>query len=140
MLMAASLIPHSSVYAADTAVVADNAHQVPMVSGGIGEDEENRLSALQKQYNLKLLFTATNGEYLADVSVHVQDTKGNTIVDTVSGGPILLITLPPGSYKVKASEGGQIKEQHVSVAATGKNLKAYQFRFNAPDQDVNTNG
>jgi hypothetical protein len=73
------------------------------------------IAAVQQRYSLKLVFAQTNGEYLADVGVQVSDIKGNTVVETSSAGPVLLINLMPGSYTVRASLNGETKTQHIVV-------------------------
>jgi hypothetical protein len=81
------------------------------VAGGIGKEQSEALKLVAKDYDLMLTFATRGGKYLADVDVQIEDMKGNTLVDTVSDGPLFLADLPAGRYKVTAAEDGisQIK-------------------------------
>lgn len=103
-----------------------------IVSGGIGEDELAHIQSIQKQYDLKLLITEKNGTFISDVAVHIEDLKGNTIVDTTTEGPILLAKLPTGKYKVRAQRNEEVKETKVSV--TKGKLHAIMFGFSNTDE------
>ena len=46
---------------------------VTYVTGGAGTEAVDRLRAMEKDFNLKLVFALNNGEYLADVDVSVVD-------------------------------------------------------------------
>jgi len=113
-----SLLSSAPLYA--TEIQAEHT-PVQMISGGIGDAEMKNITAVQKQYSLKLIFTEADGEYLADIGVLIRDTKGNTVVDTTSGGPILLMKLTPGSYTLSSSVTGETKTQHIKVHGTGLN-------------------
>ena len=82
----------------------------PYVSGGVGSDERAALEERGKAFNLKLAFAEQRGPYLADVNVMIVDGKGAEILSLASAGPWFYIHLPPGSYNVKATYGGQTKE------------------------------
>jgi len=70
------------------------AQNVKFVSGGVSDDSAERMAALGKEFNLKLLFAAKDGHYLADVAVSISDAGNRKILDTVSEGPFLLAQLP----------------------------------------------
>ncbi len=148
-LLAATVMFASPVLAADEndgdgdLTIADNAQAnaamprttVPFISGGVGEDEMARIRSLQDQYDLKLLITEKNGVFLSDVHVSIEDRKGNTILETDTQGPVLLINLPDGKYTVKATRhDGETKITHVTVKQ-GK-LHAYQVAFSSTDERV----
>jgi len=109
---------------------------VPLYSGGIGDDEIAYIHSVQNQYNTKFLFTESNGEYLADLPVNIRDGKGETVVSTVTNGPILLVNLPAGSYTVSATDAGVSREQKVTVST--HKLQTVQFRF--PGHDLGSEG
>src|SRR5687768_12563690 len=54
---------------------------VEYVSGGIGENAQQQLNERAKDFNLKLVFTLNEGNYIADVNVAVKDAKGRTVVE-----------------------------------------------------------
>jgi len=92
---------------------------VNYVSGGVGLDESTAFKAAAKDYSLALLFAQGQGEYLANVSVTIKDKAGNTVLDTVSDGPMLLATLPPGNYRISAEIGGSVQTRSVHVGGKG---------------------
>jgi hypothetical protein len=101
---------------------------VAFVSGGIGETEQQQLLAHQNDYNLKLVFTLTEGNYLADVGVAVKDKSGKTVIENVADGPFFLARLPAGQYSVAATYEGKTVARKVSV---GSGLHTEQFRWAA---------
>lgn len=104
---------------------------IPVISGGIGE-ELDYLKSIQHHYNLKLLITESNGIFLSDVEVHIEDKQGNEVADLVAEGPIVLAKLPAGSYKIKATRHeDEVREIKVFVKA-GK-LNAYSVAFHNTD-------
>lgn len=95
-------------------------HGITWISGGIGSDESLALKAQASHFPMSLVFSAgKNDEYLADVHVTVRDHAGKTVLDTVSGGPLMLIRLPAGKYAVSAMKDGQKLERKADVAAKG---------------------
>ncbi len=102
---------------AQTASPADA--PVPFASGGVGDTDLARITALEPDYRLKLVFTAIEGNYLADVGVKVTDGKGQAVIAAVSEGPIFLARLPAGSYHVAAAYEGTTMTRKVSVPASG---------------------
>jgi hypothetical protein len=72
------------------------------MTSGVGADEIDRLKAREKDFNLKLVFTLVEGNYVSDVAVVVKDKTGNPVLVLFSPGPLVLAKLPPGSYVVEA--------------------------------------
>lgn len=106
---------------------------VPYLSGGVGDDSVERIQARAKDFNLKLLFTFVEGNYLADVGVTIRDSGGKTLVDQVSDGPFFLAKLPAGSYTVAVTNNGKTQTRKVHVGAKG--LHSEQFRWAAGPED-----
>ena len=46
---------------------------IPYLSGGVGLDEREALNQMSRDYDLKLSFAVTGGNYLGDVAVEVRD-------------------------------------------------------------------
>jgi hypothetical protein len=88
---------------------------VPVISGGVGEDSLARLQAREKEFNLKLVFTLVEGNYLADVGVTVSDAAGKTLAQHVTDGPIFMARLPAGTYLVTARYNGNAQTRKVSL-------------------------
>ena len=99
---------------------------VSFASGGIGIDSEQQLKAREKEFNLKLVFTLVEGNYLADVGVSIKNAAGKTLVEHVADGPFFLAKLPAGTYTVATNYEGKSQTRKVSV---GAGLKTEYFRW-----------
>ena len=88
---------------------------IPYVSGGVGAEERDLLHPLGQEYNVKLIFAAQEGNYVADVSIAIVDGRGRKVLDAVSEGPWFYTQLPPGTYSVMAQVGGQTQQRTVQV-------------------------
>ena len=102
-------------------------NNVSFVSGGVGVDSEERLKAREKEFNLKLVFTLVEGNYLADIQVSLKDASGKTLVEDVADGPFFMAKLPAGAYSVTVGNNGQIQTRKVSVRVGG--LRTEYFRW-----------
>ena len=100
---------------------------VPVVSGGVGEDSLAQLKAREKEFNLKLVLTLAEGNYLADVDVTVSDAQGRALVQHVTDGPIFMARLPAGTYLVSASYNNA--RQTRKVALRGDRLHVEYLRW-----------
>ena len=111
------------------------AQNVKFVSGGVSDDSAERMAALGKEFNLKLLFAAKDGHYLADVAVSISDTGNRKILDTISEGPFLLAQLPPGRYAITATYAGAAQTRSTTVAAAWR--RELIFRWQEPAESTN---
>lgn len=87
------------------------------LSGGVGLDEAQAVESAAADYSLMLTFAIQkSGDYLAYVNVKIADKSGETVLDTVADGPMLLVQLPPGQYKISAVSNDRqvIKTVHIS--------------------------
>jgi hypothetical protein len=110
---------------ADEIVMASSG--VTYVTGGAGTEAVDRLRAMERDFNLKLVFALSNGEYLADVDVSVVDAANHVVLDTSAEGPLLLAKLPAGSYHVNANYRGSVEHRAVAVGAAS--LRTVDFRW-----------
>ena len=113
-------IAYLSPAAADGRVEEKSQGSVRYATGGIGADEVAAFKAAAPQYPLELLFAqkaSPNDVYLADVKVIVKSASGQVLLDTVSGGPFLLVRLPAGKYRIEADSDGVVKQQAVELKA-----------------------
>lgn len=107
---------------------------VSFVSGGVGVASEQRLNAMEGRFNLKLVFTLTEGNYLADVGVVLKNAAGKNVVEHVAEGPIFLAKLPAGTYSVSTSYNGKTQSRTVKI---GERLRTEYFRWPAtPEADL----
>jgi hypothetical protein len=101
---------------------------VEHVSGGVGADELARLTSQEHRYNLKLVFTLNEGNYLADVNVVLTDARGRRLLEHLAPGPLLLARVPPGRYTVSATYEGKTVTREVRV---GERLHTVYLRWPA---------
>jgi len=100
---------------------------VSFISGGIGIDSQEQLKAREKEFNLKLVFTLTEGNYVSDVGVTIRNAAGKTMVEHVADGPFLMAKLPAGAYSVTAAYDGKTQTRKVSLRAD--RLRTEYFRW-----------
>jgi hypothetical protein len=106
------------------------AQNVKFVSGGVSDDSAERMAALGKEFNLKLLFAARDGHYLADVAVSISGAGNRKVLDTVSEGPFLFAQLSPGKYVINATYAGTAQTRSTAIVATGR--RELIFRWEEP--------
>lgn len=104
---------------------------VPYISGGVGSEGLEEITAHEKEYNLKVIFAGKGGAFLSDIDLKIMDSKKKTVTSLVTEGPVLLVKLAAGHYTLQATLDGKTVAQKVSVTAKG--LKTLYVRF--PDAE-----
>lgn len=108
---------------------------VEYVSGGIGIDESTAFKEAMSRFPLSMTFDQRApgqgpGDYVADVKVSITDgAGGKSVLDTTAQGPYLLVRLPDGKYRVKATYQGRTQTREVTIA--GK--KPVRLGFSWPE-------
>lgn len=108
---------------------------VNYTSGGIGIDSQEQLNARAREFNLKLIFTLNEGNYIADVDVILTDAKGRKVVEHTADGPFFMARLPAGQYNVAATYGGKTVTRKISVGGSGLRTEYFRWPSN-PATDV----
>lgn len=85
------------------------------ISGGIGEEGRAELEAVQKNYDLKVVFAGEGGIFLDDIHAVITDAAKNTVLVIDPEGPILLVNLKPGKYVVTGEAQGIVQKANVSI-------------------------
>ncbi|WP_433704770.1 carboxypeptidase regulatory-like domain-containing protein [Paraburkholderia sacchari] len=104
---------------AQTHIAPVTRNGIEYVSGGIGADEVHAIQALAPQYNLRITFALTGGEYLSDVTVTLKSERGVELLKARTHGPLIFFRVPPGRYRVAAQAGHVIEHRWVRVPAKG---------------------
>lgn len=91
--------------------------EITFVTGGFGQEESCAMKAAARNYDLMLTFAERDGSYVADVNVQIIDSRGRTVLQTVSG-PLLLVNLPAGKYRIAADYDGATRWRTVSVGGS----------------------
>jgi hypothetical protein len=97
---------------------------VSFLTGGVGAEEATALRRMKSDYPLALTFIEREGGrdyYTAMVDVDIRGADGARVLCIERVGPLLLVRLPAGDYRVAARlmNGAELTRE-VSVA-TGKN-------------------
>lgn len=88
---------------------------ISYMSGGIGVTEQEYMVERQDEFNLKLVFTLNEGNYVADVKVQLKDHAGKVLLEHSAPGPFFMAKLPTGRYTVSATYEGKTVEREVQV-------------------------
>ena len=97
------------------ALIVKQQGDVRYVSGGVSDEEQQAIKDLGEDFDLKLTFSTEEGKYLSDVNVLIKDAQDNTVLETVTDGPLLYTNLTPGTYTVEASGFGQQFQKQAQV-------------------------
>lgn len=109
---------------------------VEYVTGGVGLDESTALKAAARQWPLALQFAVTGGgsaQYASDIGVVMRGADGRTVLEAVSGGPFLLVRVPPGRYAVEATRNGQTQRRQLTVRQGASTGAMFGWRVDAVD-------
>jgi hypothetical protein len=127
-LALALLLAFAPARAQEPAMVVEGA--VAHYCGGVGAEERQAMRSLEAQANLKLLFvTARRGGYLADATVAVADGGAARLFEAVAQGPICLLRLPQGRYRLTARLGDVTRSATIAVGATAGRPPQLVFAF-----------
>lgn len=105
--------------------------EFPWMSGGIGDEARDSMHKAAQHYNVQLVFSAHNGNYLSNVPVTVTQSNGRQVYAGISAGPLLYLKLPPGAYQVTAELDGTQQIKHINASASGH---AEQVMFISQDE------
>lgn len=131
-LILSLLVALSATVCLAPAMAADGEH-VPFLNGGVGEDQQQEMLAVRKDYNLLLTFaTRGSGEFVADVHLTITDHAGKTLLQLNGAGPLVYARVPAGNYKVEAVARGVTQTQAASVAKQGARELYFYWAPDAP--------
>jgi len=107
----------ATLASADTVPAPKRFGGTTYLSGGVTKDEAQAMQSVAPQYNLRAVFIAHTGQYLADLPVSIKTDRGDVVFDGISEGPMLWVGVPPGRYVVTAQYSGQSMAQRVEVGS-----------------------
>lgn len=107
------------------------------LSGGYGCHEAAAIRSVAPSFPLALSFYAQGAQrrlYLARVQVTIRDADGATVFATEAEGPLLLIRLPAGRYRLDADYKGEHRETQLQIVAGQHRALAIALRDDDADQ------
>ena len=101
--------------------------EVEVIAGGIGDSEQQALLAREKAFNLKLVFSLVQGNYVADVDLVITDAKGEKVIERWDDGPFVLARLPEGRYSVAATHAGRTVARNLTIVAGRQRTEHFRW-------------
>jgi hypothetical protein len=121
---AAILAPLAALGQADPILEANGVRYACAGIGKVSRDDPR-----WKTFSAKLVFAASNGDFLGDPNVTVTDGTGKQVFQAQCNGPWVLIDLAPGSYKVHATgqKGAYTKDFDLAVKSGAQTAKTIRL-------------
>lgn len=95
---------------------------VKYLSGGAGDEESSQLMAQWPQFPLLIVFSADGGAYAVPDNVRIANAQGVPLLEVGQAGPLLMVNLPPGDYRVQARIGGKAQERSLHLGLQPQRL------------------
>jgi hypothetical protein len=114
--------------------------QIEFLTGGIGKDESDAILHEGRSWPLMLKLAQAGfprAVYISDVQVIIKDASGNTVLETITEGPYLLVKLPPGKYSLDATYESVKLHRDLSIQKGGS--KQITLLWPAPKNQVTNN-
>jgi hypothetical protein len=96
---------------------------VAWLSGGIGDEAMAEMHKASSAYNVHVMLTGPQGNYLAGVPFSVTRQNGQVAVAGVTDGPLLYLKLPTGRYQMAVQLDGSWQTRPLQVSGSGKVTK-----------------
>ncbi|MBV8939756.1 MAG: hypothetical protein JO089_07980 [Alphaproteobacteria bacterium] len=96
------------------------------LSGGIGDEELAVIKAHEHEFNLKVLTTAPNGEFIGTYTLRVMAPHGNSVFEAPGDGPLFYLKLPAGNYIVEEDKPGT-EGQRQRVVVGNRGMRTARF-------------
>ena len=103
------------------------ANGIKYACAGVGKVSRN--DPRWPSFPVKLVFAASNGDFLGDPAVAITDGSGKQVFQAQCNGPWVLIELPAGSYQVHATgqKGAYAKDFAIAVKAGAQTSKTIRL-------------
>ena len=126
-----SYLDNSTWTAAQLAALmqASRADEPAFLNGGERKEDAARMHALSKEYSLQIEFTGERDKgFIAGIDVRIDDAQGKTVFHLADAGPIMLVHLAPGGYRVTARVDGRCETQTATIQSHGTSTLCFQCR------------
>jgi hypothetical protein len=93
------------------------------LNGGIGHDSQEIMRQEAHKWPLRMTFSeGTEGAFVAEVALKIQDHAGHTVLEVRDAGPMTYVRVPRGNYRITATYKGKTLTRNVSIGAQGSNV------------------
>jgi hypothetical protein len=123
-LLAVVALLHGAPLAAAEAHRGAVAAAIPVLSGGVGDEERAAMRGQAAAYNVHVVFSQRSGAYLAGIPYTVTGRDGTVIHSGSSDGPLLYLRLPAGQYRIGAMIDGVWQSRRIRAESGGRPAKA----------------
>lgn len=89
---------------------------VDYINGGVGLSARAQIAHVREDFPLKIVFSTPSGDYLVADHVSIQ-RQGERVLALDDVGPMLLVKLEPGLYRLRATYEGRTQERDVRVGS-----------------------
>ncbi|HTT38589.1 MAG TPA: hypothetical protein VMH32_13075 [Burkholderiales bacterium] len=100
-------------------VVTGQSNGIPYATGGVGLESRELLRAKESEFNLAVVLSLKDGQYLGGGKVSVRAAGGKTLLAVEAQGPWVLARLAPGKYVVEATLAGIARSRNVTIGKAG---------------------
>ena len=103
---------------------------VTYISGGIGRAQQSAMERLGPEYTLELKFLPngkTKAIEPAYVALTIKDGAGKVVFDRLSDGPLMLLALPDGRYKISAQNGTETQTRTVGIERGRRKVAVFDW-------------
>jgi len=98
--------------------------QITWISGGVSGEARDEMRKSAAAYSVHLMFSNSQGNYLADIPFTVSKPNGRELYSGVSAGPLLYLKLPPGVYQIAVQLDGVWQNRRIRAGTSGYPAKA----------------
>lgn len=114
-----------------TLPVVQESNGIRYITGGVSDEEEDAMKSQEPDFNVRILISSTQGEYMSEVAIRFLDKQNAEVLRVNNAGPFFYVNLPPGTYTAEAaSTSGAIQKVKVVVPAKAKASGIINIRFN----------
>ena len=93
---------------------------ISFINGGIGDEELAEVKAKAAEFNVHVMLSAKNGEFISDVSLRILDSKDAPLVAVSDAGPYFYAHMAAGTYTLETTAAnGEKKTAKITVGAKG---------------------
>ncbi len=130
------------LWTASATAAADAGGKVDYRIGGVGRESASEMKAARDQYPLAMTFAESidgKAAYTTDVAVRIRNSNDDELVETKADGPLMLVDLPAGRYRISAERDGKPIEREVEIASGERRQMLFEFPSDETSHSIRPN-